>query len=340
MRFTQVAVTRAHGIVLAGLLAAGWAVLASRSSASVSRATAPAREVRCVYAARVNDLPPGARAVHLWIPLAKTEREQRILRRDVRAPIPYTIAQEPDYGNEILHATLEPPIPEHLEIAIEYHARLLGADAALADPPPSLDELQRTLQPSGLVIIDEEVRARAGRATAGRFTLAARARGIYDQVRQTMTYDKTVPGWGRGDTRRACLLGAGNCTDFHSLFISLARAQRIPARFKIGVVIPQGPSGVIPGYHCWAEFYAKGRGWVPVDASEARKHPELADYYFGARDPSRFLISVGRDIQLVPKQQGGPVNIFFAPYVEVDGQAFPDVSVEVRFVDLQQGRTT
>jgi transglutaminase-like putative cysteine protease len=276
----------------------------------------------------------------VWIPLAKTGREQRILRRDVHAQVPYTIAQDPDYGNDILHLMLEPPIPEHLEIAIEYHARLLGPDDALADLPPNLDELQRNLQPSGLVIVDDEVRARAKQATAGRLTLLARARGIYDQVRQTMAYDKTVPGWGRGDTRRACLLGKGNCTDFHSLFISMARAEWIAARFKIGVVIPREPSGVIPGYHCWAEFYEQGQGWVPVDASEAWKHPELADYYFGARDPNRFLISVGRDIHLVPRQQGEPVNIFFAPYVEVDGQAFSNVGVEVRFTDLKHGRTT
>jgi len=105
-------------------------------------------------------------------------------------------------------------------------------------------------------------------------------------------------------------------------------------------MIPPGPSGVVPGYHCWAEFYEEGQGWVPVDASEAWKHPERADYYFGARDPNRFLISTGRDIRLVPRQQGEPVNIFFSPYVEVDGQAFSDVGVEVRFTDLQQGRTT
>jgi transglutaminase-like putative cysteine protease len=285
----------------------------------------------------VNRLSRDAQVVHVWIPLAKTRQEQRILRRDVHAPVPYTVTQDPDYGNDILHVALEPPIPEHLELVIDYRAQLLGGEAA-TDSPLSPDELQCSLQPSGLVIIDDEVRARAKRATAGRLTGLARARGIYDQVRQAMAYDKTVPGWGRGDTRRACLLGKGNCTDFHSLFISMARAERIPARFKIGVAIPREPSGVIPGYHCWAEFYEQGQGWVPVDASEAWKHPDLADYYFGGRDPNRFLISVGRDIQLVPRQQGEPVNIFFAPYVEVDGQAFSDVGVEVRFTDLQQGR--
>ena len=25
------------------------------------------------------------------------------------------------------------------------------------------------------------------------------------------------------------------------------------------------------GYHCWAEFYVKGKGWIPVDASDASK---------------------------------------------------------------------
>ena len=339
MRVARAAITHAHWIVLVSLLGAGWFVLESRGRALASRAMGSAHEVTCVYRARVNRLPHDARIIHVWIPLAKTGQEQRILRRDVRAPVPYAIAQDPDYGNDILHLTLRPPIPEQVEIAVEYRARLFGAEAALAEPLPTPQALQQNLQPSGLVIIDEQVRARARQATAGRRTRVTRARGIYDYVRHIMAYDKTVPGWGRGDTRRACLLGKGNCTDFHSLFISMARAERIPARFKIGVVIPQEPSGAVPGYHCWAEFYENDQGWVPVDASEAWKHPELADYYFGAHDPHRFLISTGRDIRLVPRQQGEPLNIFFGPYVEVDGQPFADVGTEVRFADLQHGRT-
>ena len=73
-----------------------------------------------------------------------------------------------------------------------------------------------------------------------------------------------------------------------------------------------------------------------MDASEAWKHPELADDYFGARDANRFLMSMGRDIQLIPKQQGDPVNIFFYPYVEVNGEVFQGVETEFRFKDLQK----
>jgi hypothetical protein len=91
-----------------------------------------------------------------------------------------------------------------------------------------------------------------------------------------LSHGSIVPGTQR--TR-------GNCTDFHSLFIALARARGIPARFIIGFPLGTGPSGQIPGYHCWAEFYSGGV-WVPVDASEAWKNPSRHDYYFGHLEPA------------------------------------------------------
>ncbi len=330
------AVTWGGSFVVVSVVAVG---VVSRATGSAHVGDLHPREVLFTYQARISPLPQQAGQIDVWVPLAKSTSEQQILRRQIHASVPYTIGQDLEYGNDILHLTLQPPLPAGFEVSIDYHARLPAEGMAMTDPQPMAEELQLHLQPRGLVIIDDEVSARAQRATKGRTTVVERARGIFDAVIQQVKYDKNVPGWGRGDTRRVCLLGVGNCTDFHSLFISMARASRIPSRFKIGVVIPQESSGIIPGYHCWAEFYAKGQGWVPVDASEAWKHPELSDHYFGARDPSRLLISIGRDIQLVPRQQGEPVNIFFTPYVEVDGQSFSDVGVEIRFEDLQHGRT-
>jgi transglutaminase-like putative cysteine protease len=320
-------------IVLCGGIAAArlWPSVSAAVPAAVS-----AREVLFTYQARLGQLPQQAGTIDVWVPLAKTTREQEIVHRQIHASVPYAIAQDPEYGNDILHLSLRPPLPEVLEVSVDYHARLGPGEEATADPTPSADEVARELTPRGLVIVDDEVRARAARAIAGRVAPVEKARGIYKAVLQQVRYDKSVPGWGRGDTRRVCLLGTGNCTDFHSLFISMARASRIPARFKIGVVIPKEASGAIPGYHCWAEFYEERRGWVPVDASEAWKHPELADYYFGAHDANRLLISMGRDIQLAPPQQGDPVNIFFYPYVEVDGQAFDDVETELSFRELNE----
>lgn len=44
--------------------------------------------------------------------------------------------------------------------------------------------------------------------------------------------------------------------------------------------------------------------------------------------------------RLVPKPQGGPINILFYPYVEINGEAFAGVETEVRFKDLQQEGAT
>ena len=160
------------------------------------------------------------------------------------------------------------------------------------------------------------------------------ARAIYDHVIATVKYDKTGTGWGRGDIYYACDARRGNCTDFHAIFIGYCRALGIPARFAIGVSLPADqPSGQISGYHCWAEFYSKTAGWVPIDASEAAKKPEMRGYFFGAHDENRIEFSVGRDLLLYPRQEQ-PLNYFVYPYGEADGKVFSLTSPTVTYTDL------
>ena len=147
-----------------------------------------------------------------------------------------------------------------------------------------------------------------------------------------MRYSKEGTGWGHGDAVWACASGYGNCSDFHSLFISLARSQKIPARFEIGFPLPpQHGAGEVPGYHCWAKFHPAGDGWVPVDISEANKNPNLKDYYFGNLSENRLMFSAGRDLDLVPKQNGPPLNFFIYPYVEVDDKPYAADQVAGKF---------
>jgi len=175
----------------------------------------------------------------------------------------------------------------------------------------------------------------AAKVTAGKNTTLDKARAIYDYVFTTMRYDKTGTGWGRGDVLYACDAKKGNCTDFHSLFIAMARSQGIPARFEIGFPLPSDKhSGEIAGYHCWSDFYIEGRGWIPVDISEAWKHPEKRDYFFGSHDANRVQFTMGRDLQLNPAQDGKPLNYFVYPYVEVDGHEYANVSLSFSFVDM------
>ena len=52
----------------------------------------------------------------------------------------------------------------------------------------------------------------------------AKAAQLYQRVFDYLSYDKSKPGYGMGDSVWACDSRTGNCTDFHSLFISLAQS--------------------------------------------------------------------------------------------------------------------
>ena len=197
-------------------------------------------------------------------------------------------------------------------------------------------ERNEFLGPDKLVPVTGLPAQLAAHTTAGETTELGKARAIYDYVFANMRYDKTGSGWGRGDVLYACDARKGNCTDFHSLFISMARSQGIPARFEIGFPLPDDKTaGDIAGYHCWAEFFDPKDGWIPVDISEAWKHPEKKDYFFGAHDANRIQFSLGRDLKLNPTQQGDALNYFVYPYVEVDTKQYPNVKFEFSFADVQ-----
>ena len=130
----------------------------------------------------------------------------------------------------------------------------------------------------------------------------------------------------------------GICTDYHSLFISLVRSLGIPAKFEIGFRMPKEPQeGKLNGYHCWAKFYIKGKGWIPVDISEADKYPQKRDYYFGNIDEDRIRLTAGRDIILKEARDLRSLNFFVYPYAELNGQQFNDMDIELSYKNLKGG---
>jgi transglutaminase-like putative cysteine protease len=156
-----------------------------------------------------------------------------------------------------------------------------------------------------------------------------KARAIYDFIVDTVRYRKAGQ-YGTGDANYACDSRSGNCTEFHSYFISLARSARIPARFAIGAALPsERNEGGVNGYHCWAEFYAEGKWW-PIDISEANKYSALSTYYFGHHPANRIEFSRGRDLELLPRPTSGKVPFFAYPVFEMDG-ILQKVSTEFSF---------
>lgn len=299
------------------------AALSSSSSTS-----APLRQFGFTYVAKIPALPADAKTSRIWIPLPQSDRYQTIRNLKIEAPFAYTERKDPEYGNEYLYFQVPASkVAEPAEVTVTFDVARLEHRVALDTHPVSAEsraasaDLQRYLQPDRLVPLQGVIADLSAQQTQGITDPLAKARAIYNYVIATMRYDKSGTGWGNGDAIWACTAKRGNCTDFHSLFIGMMRAAGIPARFEIGFPLPVDQhDGAIPGYHCWAEFYVEPYGWIPVDASEAWKHPDKKDYFFGAHDDNRVQLTMGRDIRLDPPQDGQPLNYFVYPYAELDGK--------------------
>ena len=324
--------------------------LPSHSSKPDAPSAAPSRIFSFSYQVHVPAPKDGSGKLLLWLPLPQQDAYQQIRDLRIEANVAHSEGHDPEYGNP--YALFQPTASQlsagfdvsvtFVATRLEHKASLTSAKATNASMNTASDPaLQRYLQPDKLVPLNGVIAELAKEHTAGETTDLAKAHSIYDYVVSTMHYDKSGEGWGRGDAVWACTSKRGNCTDFHSLFIGMMRSSNIPARFEIGFPLPESKKeGDIPGYHCWAEFYLQGTGWVPVDASEASKNPAKRDYFFGAHDDNRVFFSLGRDIRLCPLQQGEPLNYFIYPYAELDGKPFAGLQSHFSFRDLAPAGAT
>jgi transglutaminase-like putative cysteine protease len=269
-------------------------------------------EFEFVYRVKLPTIDGKAR---LWLPLAKTDAFQTVRIDEISIPIKWEKIHDRDYGNDI--CVINPRAEDGGKV-IELRYRVSRKEKeAYSESDPNVT---RYLRPEKLVPVNETFKTLAEQAVAGKTGDIERAKALYDHVLGRMKYDKSRPGWGRGDAMFACDAKTGNCTDFHAYFIALARSVQIPARFAIGATIPADKNeGAIEGYHCWAEFFADGR-WVPVDISEAWKNPRLADYYFGHNPANRFELTKGRDLVVDPEPASGPINFLAYPLLEMNGK--------------------
>jgi len=320
------------GALLVGAFAFAFASIAfgARSARDATGTRSFSFEYEVIVPADV----PDAETLTLFLPIAADTTGQRILEVDVEASdgVRGCFGREDRHGNRFWVAELPARRPSQTRIVVKYDVvrdvvragddagdarsarAFLGADARVPVDHPILEPIL------------EEVRAASPEASP-----ADRARAIYDWVVDNVEYKKTGTGWGNGDTFWACNERYGNCTDFHSLFISLARTEGIPARFEMGFPVPlDRTGGTIAGYHCWVEFWLPNEGWVPIDASEASKHPAKRELFYGTHPADRLQLSRGRDLQLGEAHRDRRLNYFVYPYLEADGRK-RDVAVETRF---------
>jgi transglutaminase-like putative cysteine protease len=274
-------------------------------------------EFEFYYQAKFPDIKGKAK---VWIPIAQSDDYQDIQIISMLIPGKHRIIEEKVFNNKILFIELGPE-QSNEELEIKY--RVQRKEKGPYDAIQPID--QRYLEPNILMPIGGQFSEIANEVIKGKEndSKLVQARALYDYIIDNMRYMK-FGDYGRGDAVYACDSKTGNCTEFHSFFISLARSIGIPARFSIGASIPSDrDEGGIDGYHCWAEFYAEGKWW-PIDISEGNKYTALATYYFGRHPANRIELSQGRDLGVSPGPASGPINFIAYPLMEVGEEiAYP-----------------
>ncbi|MBT8310010.1 MAG: transglutaminase domain-containing protein, partial [Flavobacteriaceae bacterium] len=178
-------------------------------------------------------LPDMKESAQLWIPLAQTDDFQTVTLQPIEAPVEHQILEEKEYGNSILYIKL---LPEHSGTKLK-----LVYDVTRKEKKPYEEDSwpERYLNPSLFMPVGDRFKVLADSIIGDKSKdgTIMQARALYDYVIENMSYKKAGK-YGTGDSVYACDALSGNCTEFHSLFISLARSAEIPSRFAVGASIP------------------------------------------------------------------------------------------------------
>jgi transglutaminase-like putative cysteine protease len=318
--------------------------LAAQTTSDTEKFSPSTRSFRFTYSFSVKDIPPDAKQVRVWVPVPQSDQHQTVRVLALKAPVKTRLTHETEYGNRMMYAEFQNPEGGKAEFTLKYeitrreYSRGDYQELERADHRPGIVavSMRRLIAPDVLIPTNGKIKELSTEITGSQSGAVAKAKAAYDYFFTNMRYDKTGSGWGRGDAVWACDSKRGNCTDFHSPFIGVLRADGIPARFDIGFPLPENKDkGEIPGYHCWAEFDADKIGWIPVDISEAWKAKEKQNYFFGSVDANRVQFSTGRDVTLSPKQAGPALNYFVYPYVEIDGKPYDKLDKEFSFEEVK-----
>ncbi len=270
----------------------------------------------------------------LWIPYPVSDQNQLITKVSVKGDYNESaVYTDRKYGTPILYARWNKGAPSR-KLTFSFHVvrqEVVRRDLPEKEAAWNPADFKLYLAPSSLGPINGQVKELADKITKGKVTVKAKAKAIYDWVIDNMHRDPKTIGCGKGDVCSLLAAPGGKCTDIHSVFIALCRAAGVPAREIFG--IRQGKEPVVDittWQHCWAEFYLPGYGWVPVDPADVlkkmlvehlkRSDPKIKEarrYFWGAWDPYRVQLAVGRDVQLNPAQDGPPLNNFGYPFAQI-----------------------
>ncbi|MFZ0451341.1 MAG: transglutaminase-like domain-containing protein [Desulfatiglandaceae bacterium] len=272
----------------------------------------------------------------LWMPYPLSDEYQLI--SNVQVSGNYNVSgvyKDPDSGAVYYYAEWN-PVKAQPFLVMSFHVELKDRKVVnmkdSKEPVPVI--IKKDLESTEWVP-SKDFKDIAKKITRGKKSILQKARAVYDWTIENTYRDPDVKGCGLALPGRTLneQKGGGKCADISAVYVSIARAAGIPARDVYGIRLADPRSGNITSeFHCWAEFYLPGTGWVPVDPADVRKmmlvHDlELKDaddwreFFWGGDDLFRIVLETdARGVTFQPKQDGQALNYFMYPFAQIDGE--------------------
>jgi transglutaminase-like putative cysteine protease len=287
------------------------------------------------------DAIPAGEIVRAWLPIPRAFPHQISFRLlTTSSPVVSVGDYESPSRSVVMEQRTEKGKPTEFRIDYEYTAFGIWFDlqSAAVQPYDPFSAFYKSYTAEAPHVVFTEKIRRLSQEIAGSDTnTVVKARKFYNWITENIQYSYALEYSTIRNISDYCLTKKyGDCGQTALLFITLCRANGIPARWQSGwLTIPGGKT-----IHDWTEIYILPYGWVPVDpymgvfamqyfkgAEEQKK--EIRDFYFGGLDQYRMAANSDHNQELTPPKQSmrsdnvdfqrgeleyGGINIYFDKY--------------------------
>ena len=155
------------------------------------------------YEVVLKDIPSNASDLEIWLPYLPENSYQKIEEVKIDPQEFLTVTYDKTYHNKILNYSIKAPVGTPLKFNVHYKVRRYeysNKPGEMTSSSNAPEDLSKYLKADRLVTLSPTIRAMARDITRDKTTTFEKARAIYDYVFTNVAYDKTIPGWGAGDT--------------------------------------------------------------------------------------------------------------------------------------------
>lgn len=249
---------------------------------------------------------PAGNMLKVWIPFPLQTIRQRNIKLLSSSSTPTMSAGSP-HNTVYMEQKAVANKKTHFEVVYSYEvgAQSFDPDTIIKNLRPynntSSEYRKFTATQPPHIIIDDEMKMLAHKIVGTETNPVMQASMIFEWISETFPWAgardySTIPNIPKYVLSER----HGDCGQVTLLYITLARALGIPARWESGWMLHPGEKNL----HDWAETYFEGTGWVPTDISFGRtQNKELRKYYKTGTDIYRMATNRSVNSPFSPTKQ-------------------------------------